>query len=265
MKKYTLEEVIDALLGENGCPWDKAQTVESLRRYILEETYELLEAIASGDDKKHMEELGDLLYHIHLQAALKKRQGAFDLEDVKNCVAEKLVSRHPNVFDDADDSIVNEKNWEERKLLQKGKSSLMDDIPDVLPALSKSEKIQRRASVCGFDWPTYEGPRNKVIEELTELDEAFSQNDSSKISEELGDLLFSVSNLARHLGVNSEIALNDTNQKFMKRFRLMESMVEEEGLDLRDLTLDQQDCYWVKAKNTLKNPLESQSAEELKE
>ncbi|MBU1221249.1 nucleoside triphosphate pyrophosphohydrolase [Myxococcota bacterium] len=251
-KNKNLKDVIIALNGEDGCPWDRKQTIRTIRQFLLEESYELLEAMENPGSIKHRDELGDLLFQIYFQAHIVEKSGGFNIEDVETSICTKLVERHPHVFSSIQSDIT-ESIWEKNKMKARGSSSIMDDLPKTLPALTASEKIQRRAASIGFDWPDYHGPRGKVDEELAELDDAFASGEDNRIEEEMGDLLFSVSNLARHLGCHPEITLHKTNNKFRQRFQLMETLAKEDGIDLGSLDLDAQDEYWVRAKNILKS------------
>jgi len=256
-----LVEVVRALLSPEGCAWDRAQTLFSLRTYLLEETYELLDAMEKSP-AAHREELGDMLFQLVFQSAIREGEGHFDLDDAARGAAEKLVRRHPHVWpvDDQPGSTetpaagsvtgqgLGERGWESIKKSEKRRESLMDDIPPTLPALMESEKIQRRAAAAGFDWPDRHGPRLKIDEELAELEEAVQTGDPARVEDELGDVLFALVNLARHLHVSPELALRGASRKFASRFRVMELVARAEGLDLHALNLDELEALWVRAK-----------------
>jgi tetrapyrrole methylase family protein/MazG family protein len=244
---YQLVETVETLLSENGCPWDKNQTLSSLRQYLLEETYELL-SVMESEPEKHQEELGDLLFQIVFQSALRKRRGDFDVDAVAQKISQKLINRHPHVFADANNQYQGENQWELNKKNSNNSKSMMDDIPHIFPALIESEKIQRRAAATGFEWPDISGPKSKIEEEMAELEMALSLNDRKNIQEESGDLLFAVVNYIRFAGINPEVALKDTNKKFKWRFRYMEDKAKSRGVKLEDLSLEEMEELWVLAK-----------------
>lgn len=264
-----LVEVVRTLLSPSGCAWDREQTLLTLRTYLLEETYELLDAMGKSPED-HREELGDMLFQLVFQSAIRAGEGHFDLDDAARGAAEKLIRRHPHVWPGtrsvADDGHPGspdtpetgavaglgqgERGWESIKKSEKRRESLMDDIPPTLPALMESEKIQRRAAAAGFDWPDRHGPRLKIDEELAELEEAVATGDPARVEDELGDVLFALVNLARHLHVSPELALRGASHKFAARFRIMERVARAEGLDLHALTLDELEALWVRAKNS---------------
>ncbi|GKX60318.1 nucleoside triphosphate pyrophosphohydrolase [Leminorella grimontii] len=254
---------IDRLLGimdtlrapEGGCPWDKAQTFDTIAPYTLEETYEVLDAIARGDLDDLRDELGDLLYQIVFYARMAQEQGRFDFNDVCNAISDKLVRRHPHVFSDG--SAANEgevsAEWEKRKSAEREKKaqhSVLDDIPDALPALMKAHKIQKRCANVGFDWTTLGPVVDKVHEELEEVMHEARQAvvDQSKLEEELGDLLFATVNLSRHLGHKAESALQAANRKFERRFRRVEEIVKSSGKTLEQASLHEMDMVWHQVK-----------------
>ncbi|RKY02393.1 nucleoside triphosphate pyrophosphohydrolase [Candidatus Poribacteria bacterium] len=247
-----LVEVVAALRGENGCPWDKAQTHETLKTDLLEETYEVLEAIDSGDPEKLKEELGDLLMQVMLHSQIASEEEWFDVYDVVQCITEKLIRRHPHVFGDVRVSSPEEalSNWEAIKRAEKGdeRESILDGIPASLPSLLRARKLQSRASRVGFDWGSPEEVLPKVREELEELEGVIGSGDIRKIEEEIGDLLFAVVNLARLLRVEPEEALRKANEKFIRRFKEMERRVKSQGRDLRDLSLEEMDRIWDQIK-----------------
>src|SRR5512140_1890074 len=216
--------IMERLRGPDGCPWDREQTLRTLRPYVLEETYEVLEAIDSGDTREHCEELGDLLLQIVFQAQLAKEDGTFEFADVAEAISNKLVSRHPHVFGDAQvkDAEGVLRQWaalkrEEKKARGGGKSAL-EGVPREMPALARADRLTEKASRIGFAWPDASGPRAKIDEELRELDEALASGDDRAIEHELGDVLFATANLARKLGHPPEEALRLAVRRFIARF-----------------------------------------------
>ncbi len=245
---------------KTGCPWDRVQTLESLKPCLLEETHELLAAMDRPEDKaNYIEELGDVLLQIVFQCTMAEEKGDFSFDDVANAVADKLVHRHPHVFGDvkADDPATVLKNWEQLKQLEHRKEarhSALDGVPAALPGLLKAQRVQEKAARVGFDWKDAQGPLEKIREELGELEAEIaarkSENpvDSVRVKEELGDLVFSVCNLARHLKVDAESAVELTTSKFARRFRAVEAAAKGEGKVLKDMTLAEMDALWDKAK-----------------
>lgn len=249
--------VMQRLLADDGCPWDREQSLESLRKYTLEEACEVIDAIDSGSPEAHREELGDLLLQIVFQTELTRRAGSFGLDDVVEGIVHKLVSRHPHVFGDVEAHTSDEvlANWEKLKAKEKAGRGLLDGLPRNLPALLRSQRIGEKVERVGFDWPDVAGSRAKVSEEIRELDEAIASRDSQKIEEELGDALFALVNLARHVKVDAEGALRRTADKFAKRFKHVEARVKEEHGGWGDpasgnLPLEVLDRYWEEAKRT---------------
>jgi MazG family protein len=247
--------VMQRLLAEDGCPWDREQSLESLRKYTLEEACEVIDAIDSGSPEAHREELGDLLLQIVFQAELTRRAGTFGLDDVVEGIVHKLVSRHPHVFGDVQADTADEvlANWEKLKAKEKAGRGLLDGLPRNLPALLRSQRIGEKVERVGFDWPNVAGSRAKVSEELSELDEAIARGDSQQIEEELGDTLFALVNLARHVKVDAEGALRRTADKFARRFKHVEARVKEAHGGWGDpssgnLPLEVLDRYWEEAK-----------------
>jgi nucleoside triphosphate diphosphatase len=247
---HVVERLIDP---ENGCPWDKKQTIESLQQYLLEEVYEVIEGIKESP-QVHKEELGDLLFQIVIQSLIRERENRFNFEDVADAISNKLINRHPHIFDENFDSSIeiNEKKWEQDKVKEKNRSSLMDDIPNTFPALLRAEKIQRRAASAGFDWPHESGPKDKIFEEIKEIEEAILENDQNHIEEEFGDLLFAMVNWARFFGVNGEVALIHANNKFQNRFRKMEQLAKQKNLVFSELSLEKQEELWIESKKLIK-------------
>jgi len=240
-----LMEIMARLRGEGGCPWDREQTFESLRPFLLEEAYEVAEAIDQRDWKSLKEELGDLLFHIVFLSRVAEEKGLFDLYEVIEGVANKMIGRHPHVFGDW---VVRgprevELNWSKLKEREKGRRSLLDGIPRALPALMRAHKITKRASKVGFDWRSAQEVMEKVQEELQELKEAMEEE--GDVGAELGDLLFSLVNLSRFLGVDPEEALHGACDRFSERFRHIEERLKG---GLEEATLEEMDQLWDEAK-----------------
>jgi len=233
------------------CPWDKKQTLESIRPLTIEETYELSEAILDGDLPNVRKELGDLLLHIVFYSRIASEQNAFSIKDVMDSLCDKLVYRHPHVFGDVEANTAGQvvKNWEQLKLKEKdGNKTVLSGVPSSLPALIKAQRIQEKARAVGFDWEQREQVWDKVQEELDELRAEVEKMDAQKIEEELGDLLFSVVNAARLYGVDPETALERTNKKFIKRFNNLERETIKKGRPLTQMTLDEMNEIWEEAK-----------------
>jgi MazG family protein len=250
-----LVAVMRRLLADDGCPWDREQTFESLRRYTLEEACEVIDAIDSGDRKALREELGDLLLQVVFQAELARREGSFAIDDVVSGIVEKLVHRHPHVFGDMDAKDADEvlRNWEKLKAIEKKGRGILGGVPRSMPALTRAQRIGEKVSRVGFDWDDARGSRAKVAEELGELDAAVATNDAQAIEEEMGDVLFALVNLARHVDVDAEGALRRTIDKFSRRFSHVEKQVAanhggwgEPGE--KPLPLATLDTYWEEAK-----------------
>ncbi len=247
--------VMRRLLADDGCPWDREQTFETLRKYTLEEACEVIDAIDSGDRGAIREELGDLLLQVVFQAELARREKAFALDDVVTAIVDKLVHRHPHVFGDLSAKDANEvlQNWEKLKAEEKKGRGILGGVPRSLPALTRAQRIGEKVSRVGFDWPDARGSREKVTEELGELDQAIASGDSVHIEEELGDALFALVNLARHVNVDAEGALRRTIDKFTTRFDHVEKRVKEVhggwgGAGEASLPLATLDLYWDEAK-----------------
>jgi len=235
------------------CPWDKKQTLESIRPLTIEETYELSEAILDGDLPNVRKELGDLLLHIVFYAKIASEQGAFTIKDVMDSLCDKLVYRHPHVFGDVQASTAGQvvKNWEQLKLKEKdGNKTVLSGVPPSLPALIKAQRIQEKARAVGFDWEQREQVWDKVQEELDELRTEVASMNAQRTEAELGDLLFSVVNAARLYGVDPETALERTNKKFIKRFGYLESETIKKGRPLTQMSLDEMNELWEKAKES---------------
>lgn len=256
-----LHEIMTRLRDpEKGCPWDREQTLESLKPCLLEETHELLAAMDNPADKSnYIEELGDVLLQVMFQCVMAEQEGVFSFDDVANAISDKLVRRHPHVFGDVDakDSATVLRNWEQIKQQEHKKElrhSALDGVPAALPALLKAQRTQEKAARVGFDWPDAAGPAAKVREELAELDAEVASRksdrpvDSDRVKEEFGDVLFALANLSRHLKVDAESALALSTSKFSRRFRAVEAAAKEQGRNLKDMTLEEMDALWEKAK-----------------
>jgi len=231
------------------CPWDKKQTLESLRHLTIEETYELADAILDNDKVEINKELGDLLLHIVFYARIGSETGDFDLSTIANDICEKLINRHPHVYGDVEvqDEEDVKRNWESLKL-KEGRKSVFSGVPKSLPALVKSGRIQDKAAGVGFDWDNRLQVLEKVREELDELEEEIKNGNQDLIEAEFGDVLFSLVNYARFIEVNPETALERTNKKFIKRFKLMEDLMKKDNKSFELMDLKQMDVYWDKAK-----------------
>ncbi len=234
------------------CPWDKKQTMESLRHLTIEETYELSDAILENDLNEIKKEIGDIMLHLVFYAKIGDEKKAFNIEDVLNAIAEKLIYRHPHIYGDtqADTEEEVKANWEKLKL-KEGNKSVLGGVPNSLPALVKAMRIQEKARGAGFDWEEDSQVWNKVEEEINEFKEEFvnkNEINSDRVEGEFGDVLFSLVNWARHVEINPETALERTNKKFMKRFQYLEKRAKENGQNLSDMSLAEMDVYWNEAK-----------------
>ncbi len=255
-----LIDIMKRLRAPNGCPWDREQDYLSLRRYILEEAYELIEAIESGDLDNMTEECGDLVLQVVFVSQIAAERGDFNICDVLNYISSKLVRRHPHVFGDVtvenSDEVL--KNWEQIKLGEKKEKhkdeSVISGVPRGLPALLRSFRIQEKAAKVGFDWPKnhIEDVLAKVDEEVGEVKEAIAAGDKKAVADELGDVLFIVTNLSRHLKIDPETALHQATDKFAKRFKIVEKNVAESGRKWDEFSLEELDRLWKKAKTTIK-------------
>ena len=248
-----LVEIMDTL--REKCPWDKKQTIQSLRSNTIEELYELVDAIIEEDWQGIKEELGDILLHVLFYAKIGTEQGHFTLQDSIEGISKKLIHRHPHIYGDvkADDEETVKKNWEQLKL-QEGKKSLLEGVPNSLPSMVKAFRIQQKVKQVGFEWENKEQVWDKVEEEIKELQVEIEAKNQDKMEAEFGDVLFSLVNYARFLNIDPETALERTNKKFKYRFELMESYANENGLDLASLSLAEKDAIWNKMKN--KKPLQ---------
>ena len=231
------------------CPWDKKQTMESLRHLTIEEVYELGDAILDNDPVEIKKELGDILLHIVFYAKIGSEQKNFDIADVTNSICEKLIDRHPHIYGDV--KVANEEevkqNWEKLKL-KEGKKSVLEGVPTSLPSLVKASRIQEKVAGVGFDWEEPQQVFEKLKEELEELQHEVNVQDKDKMEAEFGDVLFSMINYARFLNINPENALERTNKKFIKRFQYLESKAQERNTPLRDMSLSEMDVFWEEAK-----------------
>jgi MazG family protein len=251
-------ELMNRLLAEEGgCPWDREQTLHSLRPFLIEEAHEVLEALEHGDVSGHREELGDLLFQIVFQSALREREGAFNVDEVCMQLVDKMTSRHPHVFGDAvvKDAAEQLQRWQELKQKEKqaaGKTrKTLEGVPVSLPALLRAQRLGEKAAAVGFDWPDVAGVRDKVKEELDELDEAMARGNQAEIEHELGDLLFTLTRLASKLGIGPEEALRQANARFVRRFETMEASAESCGHSLKNLSLDEMNTHWENAKKSV--------------
>jgi len=246
-----LLDIMDNL--REKCPWDQKQTFESLRHLTIEETYELADAILENDLQEIKKELGDVLLHIVFYAKIGSEKKAFDIADVTNSICEKLISRHPHIYGDV--IVKNEadvkRNWEQLKL-KEGKKSVLEGVPKSLPAVVKASRIQEKVAGVGFDWEKPEQVWEKVQEELAELNEEIKIGNNANIEKEFGDVLFSMINYARFIGVNPENALEKTNKKFINSFQFLEEETKKEGKKLSEMSLTEMDIYWEKSKNIFK-------------
>ncbi|MDV2887304.1 nucleoside triphosphate pyrophosphohydrolase [Alkalihalophilus pseudofirmus] len=251
-----LREVIAALRGPDGCPWDKKQTHQSLKKYLIEEAYEVLEAIDEEDDDHLIEELGDVLLQVMLHAQIGEDEGWFSIGDIIESTTEKMIRRHPHVFGNerAEDAEAVLANWEEIKKAEKGnkEESMLDGIPKGLPSLMTADQLQKKAARVGFDWDDVQPMWDKLTEELAEFREEVGAGDKENMEKELGDILFVIVNIARFYKINSEEALRLTNQKFKNRFTYIEQQVKNTNKEMTDCTLEELDQLWDESKSTYK-------------
>ncbi len=248
-----LLDIMKTLRGENGCPWDREQTHESIQKDTLEETYELMEAIDNKDDLNMLEELGDLLFHVVFHARIAEEDNRFTIDDVLKSIIEKMIRRHPHVFDSAEvegsDQVLEQ--WDEIKKIEKKHKTITDDlrsVPKAMPALMRAEKVGKKAGKVGFDFENENQLMNKLQEEVEEVSEAMKKGDLEHFTEEIGDLLFQIVNISRFLKINPENALTKATEKFINRFEGIEELAAAEGRELDGLTLLQMDEYWDRIK-----------------
>ncbi len=249
-----LVDLMAQLRGPDGCPWDRKQTPESLKPFLIEECYEVIDAIEEGSPDKVRDELGDLLFQIVFHARIAEEQGQFTIQDVITAIHEKMTRRHPHVFGDEKLSTDKEvlANWEEIKKKEKGhedRKSILEGVPKELPSLLRAHRLQERAARVGFDWNHLNEALPKLDEEIAEFKESLKTEDAAKIEEELGDVFFTLVNVSRFLGVNPEEALRKTIGKFIHRFRYIEEQAADAGRSLKDMTLDEMEELWQEAKN----------------
>ena len=249
-----LIKITDTLMGEDGCPWDKVQTRESLKPYLVEETYEVLDALDANDPEKIKDELGDLLYQILFHSKISSLKGEFNFRDVIDNLSEKMVRRHPHVFKEGElntpDQVV--KQWEEIKRNEKNQAnqkSILDNIPKNLPSLLRAQKLQKKAAKEGFDWDQISDVFDKLDEEIAEFKEAVLKKKSADIQNEIGDIIFVITNIAKCYKIDAEEALRSTNNKFIKRFQYIEQKIKAKGKTLKDSPLEEMERYWQEAKN----------------
>lgn len=246
-----LVEIMDKLREE--CPWDKKQTISSLRYLTIEEVYELSDAILDEDFEEIKKELGDLLLHIVFYSRIASEKNKFDISDVLNTISDKLIHRHPHIYGNVkvkDEKDVKE-NWEKLKL-KEGKNSVLEGVPKSLPAVVKAYRIQEKVRGIGFDWQNKEQVWDKVLEEIQELkDEEINKSD--RIEDEFGDLLFALINYSRFININPEDALEKTNKRFIKRFQILESLIKKDEKEFSDLSFEEMNLFWEKAKKNQKN------------
>ncbi|HAO14309.1 MAG TPA: nucleoside triphosphate pyrophosphohydrolase [Tenacibaculum sp.] len=247
-----LLDIMDDL--REKCPWDKKQTLQSLRHLTIEETYELADAILDNDLDEIKKELGDVLLHIVFYAKIGSEKEAFDIADVANSISDKLIQRHPHIYGDITVSSEQEvkQNWEKIKLKEGKKKSVLEGVPNSLPALVKANRIQEKVAGIGFDWEEPHQVWDKVQEELSELNEEIKNNNPEKIEKEFGDVLFSMINYARFINVSPENALEKTNKKFINRFKFLEKEAAKTGCNLSEMSLMEMDKIWEKSKKFYK-------------
>jgi tetrapyrrole methylase family protein/MazG family protein len=244
-----LIKIMDAL--REGCPWDRKQTRQSLKPFLVEETYELLEAIEEDNPEKIKEELGDLLFQIVFHSRIAKERGEFDMSDVITNISKKMISRHPHVFGEEKYNTPEEviSHWEEQKKREgKLRKSLLEGVPKTMPSLLRAHRLQDRAAKVGFDWEKTEDVLEKLDEELKEFKKALKRKNQDEIEDELGDIFFVLVNVSRFVGVNPEDALRKTISKFISRFRHIEMVAAEKGVKLSEMTLKEMDSLWEEAK-----------------
>jgi len=249
--KYSMDDLLHIMHRlRKECPWDAKQTHESLRQFLLEETYEVLETIDQQQWSKLAEELGDLLLQIVFHSEIASEQNRFDFSDVVDHISKKLIARHPHVFGDKalNSASQVQENWEHTKVKNEGRASLLSGVPKTAPALLQAQRLQEKAACVGFDWPEVEPVIDKVIEELNELKEEIKKNQRQKMEDELGDVLFALVNLGRFLNITAEDALRKTNQKFIRRFQYIEQQYNGDIRAMKKASLKELDQHWEQAK-----------------
>ena len=246
----SLVELVAFLRSEKGCPWDREQTLDTVRSYLVEETYEVVEAIEERDFQKLKEELGDLLFELVFVAQLAKERGEFEISDVISGIVEKMIKRHPHVFGgrraESPSEVV--RNWNELKKKERNPASLLDGVPNGAPSLLRAYQLTERAARVGFDWRELDEILDKLFEELSELKRAREKGKAKEVEDEVGDLLFVVANIARFLGINPEIALARANRRFEGRFRYLEQKLKEKGIMLEEASLEEMEELWQESK-----------------
>ena len=246
-----LIDIVIKLRSDNGCDWDRKQTSESLTPHLIEEANEVVDAVLEKNSENLKEELGDLLLHVVFQAVIASEKKTFDFEDVVQQINEKLIKRHPHIFDknyDGED-LSNSKNWELIKKSEKNRESILDGMPKSLSSLIVAQRYQDKTGAVGFEWENSSQAMDKVDEELGELKQAINNNDLNNIEEEIGDLLITIVNLARFFDISADLALRKTNQKFYRRFNFIEKIVQKNNQKIEDISLGELLNYWKKAKN----------------
>lgn len=260
MRKYTIDDLINIvarLRAPDGCPWDRVQTHDSIKKDLIEESYEAIDALDNGTDMDFANELGDILLQVVFHAQLGRERGAFDFSDVLDEICTKLITRHTHVFGDVEVDGAAEAlaNWEKNKKKEKGLNTYTDvlkDVPKHYPALMRAKKVQKKAAGFGFDWTEIDSVYDKLYEEIDEVKEAANSGDNKKVEEEFGDLLFAAVNLSRFLGVDAETSLASGCTKFVNRFEKMENAAIAKGVDFAKLSLEEMDNLWNEVKNTEK-------------
>lgn len=248
-----LVDIMSRLRSEDGCPWDREQTHQTLKKYLIEESYEVIDAIDSNDMDELRGELGDLMLQVLFHAQIAKENGLFDINDVLEGINSKLLRRHPHVFGEAEVASAEEvlHRWEEIKRGEKGyedRTSVLDGVPNTLPALSRAMEISKRAAKTGFEWPNIEAVMEKVEEEIAELKEELAEDDKQRTADEIGDLLFTIVNVARWKGIDPEDALRRMTKRFAERFRKIEKSASDSGRPLKEMSIHEMDDIWEKAK-----------------
>ncbi|MCX7713300.1 MAG: nucleoside triphosphate pyrophosphohydrolase [Chthoniobacterales bacterium] len=252
-----LQKIVQQLRSPDGCPWDREQTLLSLRHCLLEETHEILAALENPSYHSLSEEVGDLLLVLFMMCQIAEEQGIFNLDSVATQICDKLIRRHPHVF--ANHTVKNSdevlQNWEDIKRRERGEetASVLDGVPRSMPSLLRCQTLQKKAARVGFDWKDFHGPLNKIYEELQELTDTINQKDEAKLENEAGDLLFACVNLLRKLAIQSEIAAHKAADKFEKRFRAMEALAKSQGHNLYNMSLQQMDELWEQVKSVEKS------------